>query len=121
MVVQAQPRPQASAGIAEATEMFCLLLEGSIIGLKARVAGHAHWVAVAEASLALVTVRSGQALVAEAATRALVTAWALCSPEVTVTGWRGRMKVRAGSGRQHSWWESPKWRPDFQLLLPDLE
>lgn len=63
-----------------------LLPEVRIIGLEARVAGHAHRVAVAVASLALVTAGPGQARAAEAAARCLVTARALCSPEITVTG-----------------------------------
>lgn len=45
-----------------------MLLEVSVIGLEARMAGHAHGIAVTVASLALVTARPGQARAAEAAT-----------------------------------------------------
>lgn len=67
MVFQTCPRPQAFSGITETTKAPSLLLEIHVIGLEARVAGHTYWVAVAVASLALVTAGPRQARAAEAA------------------------------------------------------
>lgn len=66
-ILQALPWPQAGGGIADATEAQGLAPEVGIVDLEARVAGHAHRVAVTVASLALVTAGSGQARAAEAA------------------------------------------------------
>lgn len=85
-VLRAGPGPQGGGDVAEATQPPGLLLEVGVVGLEARVAGHAHRVAVAVAALALVTARPRQAGTAQAAARGLVTAGALGSPEVTVTG-----------------------------------
>lgn len=85
-ILQTQPRPQVGGGIAEAAESQGPAPEVGIVVLEARVAGHAHRVAVTVTSLALVAAGAGQAGAAEAAARGLVTAWALRSPEVTVTG-----------------------------------
>lgn len=66
-VLQAGPSPQAGGGVSEATEAPGLFPEVRVIALEARVAGHAHWVAVTVASLALVAAGPSQAGAAEAA------------------------------------------------------
>lgn len=73
-VPEARPGPQGGGGVSEAAEASGLLLELSLVGLEARMAGHAHRVAVAVTSLALVAAGPRQARAAEAAAGGLVTA-----------------------------------------------
>lgn len=86
MVPKARPWPKPSCDVEQGPKTQGFLSDVPIKCLEAGVADHTDGVVVTEASLALVTTGTNKARTTQTLTCSFVTTWALCPPEVTVTG-----------------------------------